>query len=60
MRVVTTGLLYFAFVFAVGFVLGPIQELWAVPRFGRRAAELLEAPFSSWQSFSVRGGRLVV
>ena len=30
-------------VFALGWVLGPIRELWAVPRFGRRAALLVEA-----------------
>ena len=35
---------YFAAVFGVGFVLGPIRILWAVPRFGPRLAELIEAP----------------
>jgi len=38
------GVLYFALVFAAGFVLGTIRTLWAVPRFGVRAAELVEAP----------------
>ncbi len=38
------GALYFLLVFAVGFVLGPIRELWAVPRFGPRMAELMEMP----------------
>jgi hypothetical protein len=38
------GVLYFVLVFAVGFVLGTIRTLWAVPRFGVRAAELTEAP----------------
>jgi hypothetical protein len=36
--------LYFLIVFATGFVLGPIRELWAVPRFGERVAELIEQP----------------
>jgi hypothetical protein len=38
------GVLYFALVFGAGFVLGPIRVLWAVPRFGTRIAELMEAP----------------
>ena len=36
--------LYFALVFGTGFVLGPVRLLWAVPRFGIRAAELMEMP----------------
>jgi len=35
---------YFAVVFGAGFVLGTIRTLWAVPRFGPRLAELIEAP----------------
>jgi hypothetical protein len=38
------GVLYFALVFAVGFVLGTIRTLWVVPRLGVRTAELMEAP----------------
>jgi len=38
------ALLYFALVFGAGFVLGPVRLLWAVPRFGVRAAELMEMP----------------
>lgn len=38
------GLLYFSAVFAVGFVLGTVRVLWAVPRFGPRGAELMEMP----------------
>lgn len=43
--VLKAGLLYFAISFTVGFILGPIRVLWAVPRFGTRVAELLEMPF---------------
>ena len=38
------GVLYFAVVFAAGFVLGTIRTLWVVPRLGVRTAELIEAP----------------
>jgi hypothetical protein len=44
MRVLKAAVLYFAVVFAAGFVLGPLRILWAVPRFGVRNAELMEAP----------------
>jgi hypothetical protein len=37
------GAVYFLLLFAVGWVLGPIRELWAVPRFGRLTALLFEA-----------------
>ena len=43
MRVLKAGVIYFLLVFAVGWVLGPIRELWAVPHFGRIAAMLSEA-----------------
>jgi len=38
------GVIYFALVFAAGFVLGTIRTLWVVPRLGVRTAELAEAP----------------
>jgi hypothetical protein len=44
MKILKVGILYFGLVFGAGFVLGPIRILWAVPRFGTRMAELLEAP----------------
>jgi hypothetical protein len=43
MRALKAGVVYFLLVFAVGWVLGPIRELWAVPQFGRMAAMLSEA-----------------
>jgi len=45
MQTLKAGILYFAIVFSAGFALGIIRTLWAVPRFGARAAELAEAPF---------------
>jgi hypothetical protein len=44
MRILKAGTLYFALVFGAGFALGFIRVLWAVPRFGVRMAELMEAP----------------
>ena len=44
MRTLKAGVIYFLFVFAVGWVLGPIRELWVVPRFGRMIGVFLEAP----------------
>jgi hypothetical protein len=44
LRIVKAGVVYFAIVFAAGFVLGPIRILWIVPRLGTRTAELMETP----------------
>ena len=43
MRGLKAGVVYFLLIFAVGWILGPIRELWAVPYFGRMAAMLSEA-----------------
>jgi hypothetical protein len=43
-HILKAGVLYFALVFGMGFVLGTIRILWLVPRFGTRAAELMETP----------------
>ena len=43
MRALKAGVVYFLLVFAVGWILGPIRELWAVSHFGRMAATLSEA-----------------
>jgi hypothetical protein len=36
------GVVYFLLVLAVGWVLGPVRELWAVLRFGRNDGLLSE------------------
>jgi hypothetical protein len=43
MRVLKAGAVYFLFMFGVGWILGLVRELWAVPRFGRLTGLLLEA-----------------
>jgi hypothetical protein len=43
MRILKAGVIYFLLLFALGWILGPIRELWAVPRFGRVTALLFEA-----------------
>jgi hypothetical protein len=43
MQAAKAGLIYFLLIFAVGWILGPIRELWAVPWFGRVMALLFEA-----------------
>jgi hypothetical protein len=43
-RVLKAAALYFAGVFAVGFLLGAIRTVWVVPALGTRIAELIEAP----------------
>jgi len=42
--VLKAGASYFAVVFAAGFALGVVRVLWALPRYGERTAELMEAP----------------
>ena len=44
MQMLEAGAVYFALVFAAGFVLGAIRTLWVVPRIGTRKAELTEMP----------------
>jgi hypothetical protein len=45
MRILTSACLYFAIVFGVGFLLGPIRVLWLEPSLGKTAAVAVEAPF---------------
>ena len=51
MKTVAAGAAYFALVFAAGFALGVVRTLYFVPRYGDRAAELLEAPVMLVVSF---------
>lgn len=44
MKVIKAAAVYFLVAFAAGCVLGTVRVLWAVPRFGERAAELMEMP----------------
>ena len=43
LRAVKAGVVYFLLMFAVGWILGAIRELWAAPHLGRVEATLLEA-----------------
>lgn len=44
MQVLTAALAYFALVFAVGFMAGPIRVLFLEPAFGKTLAVLMETP----------------
>jgi len=44
MRELKAGTAYFLWVFAAGFVLGVVRELWLAPWLGTRIAELAEMP----------------
>lgn len=44
MQILNASIIYFAFVFGAGFVLGAIRTLWVEPRVGTRKGELLEMP----------------
>jgi hypothetical protein len=62
MHIVKAGALYFCLVFAVGSLIGPIRELWLIPRLGRTLGIVVEAPLlllamalaASWASRSLR------
>jgi len=43
-RILTASAIYFAIVFAVGLILGPIRVLWIEPWLGATLAVLCEAP----------------
>lgn len=51
MRIARAGLVYWAVVFALGFVLGTIRVIWVIPAVGLMPATLLELPIilgASW------------
>ncbi|XSC47769.1 hypothetical protein ACF1BQ_021810 [Bradyrhizobium sp. RDT10] len=45
MKIIAAALLYFAIVFAVGLVFGPIRVFWLEPKIGEVLAAICEAPF---------------
>jgi hypothetical protein len=45
MRTAAAALLYFALVFAAGFLFGPVRVLWLEPKLGPFLAVLCEMPF---------------
>jgi hypothetical protein len=45
MQTAAAALLYFALVFAAGFLLGPVRVLWLEPKLGPFLAVLCEVPF---------------
>jgi hypothetical protein len=44
MTLITAGVLYFAVVFGMGFLLASLRLFWLVPRVGTRKAKWLELP----------------
>lgn len=53
MSIVTKALVYFAAVFATGFVFGVVREVWLVAAVGRSTAVYLELPLMLIVSFTV-------
>jgi hypothetical protein len=45
MKIIAAALLYFAVVFTVGLMFGPIRVFWLEPIFGEVLAAIFEAPF---------------
>ncbi len=45
MKIIAAALLYFAIVFTVGLMFGPIRVFWLEPIFGEVLAAICEAPF---------------
>lgn len=45
MKIIAAALLYFAIVFAIGLMFGPIRVLWLEPKIGEVLAAICETPF---------------
>ncbi len=66
MRIANAAIVYWAMVFALGFVLGTVRVLWVIPLVGLMPATLLELPIilaASWlaagwlvRRFGIAGG----
>lgn len=66
MRIASAAIVYWAMVFALGFVLGTVRVLWVIPLVGLMPATLLELPIilaASWlaagwlvRRFGIAGG----
>ncbi len=66
MRIASAAIVYWAMVFALGFVLGTVRVLWVIPLVGLIPATLLELPIilaASWlaagwlvRRFGIAGG----
>ncbi len=53
--IAAASFVYFALVFAVGFVFGVVRVVWLLPALGERHAELIELPLMLIVSFVAAG-----
>jgi hypothetical protein len=63
-RILMSSALYFAFVFGVGFAMGPVRVMWLEPQLGKTMAVLCEVPIlvvamivaARWATAKIRPG----